>query len=334
MNRKLFARMFLLTLLVVFAVPGQMLCGTRGWLGVEVQELDKALKEALDYQGDGVLVKEVYEDSPAGKAGLSAGDIISRLGSEDVKSLKEFVDMVAESEPGSKVDVTVMRKGKKKTLKVEIGEREKSEDFSTFGKHFKGLKSLKCSSRAYLGVKLEDLTEELGEYFGSSEGALVMSVLDDSPAATAGFRAGDVIREIDGTRIHDASDVIEVLEHKEGGEEVEVMVVRKNREQTLKVTLEEHSGKDFFGSFPGTGGHKFLFNKPGGSFHGVPDLGDIDIYLDDLGDYLDSEDFEKDLQGKIHVIEGMSKEKIEALEKKIDQLGEKLKDLEKKLSKN
>jgi len=336
MSRNLFAKTFLFALLVIFASAGVVRCGTSGWLGVEVQELDDSLKEALDYKGDGVLVKEVYEDSPASKGGLSAGDIISKLGSEEVEDLGGFVEMVRESETGSMVDVTVVRKGKKKVLKIEIGERETSEHCGKFGKHFKGFKSLKFSSRAYLGVKIEDLTEELGEYFGTSEGALVMSVVEDSPATAAGFKTGDVIREIDGSRIHDANDVFEVLEHKEGGEEVDVLIVRKGREQTLKVTLDEHKGKAIFKCIPGGGGHKNLQCEPGASWHGMPNMEDfdIDLHLGNLGEYLDSEEFEKDIEAKVHIIEGLSEKKIEVLKEKLEELGEKLKEMEKKLSKN
>ena len=98
-----------------------------------------------------------------------------------------------------------------------------------------------AANRGYLGVELGDLNEQLGEYFGvaDGEGALVNAVRDDTPAAAAGLRAGDVIVAIDGDDIEDAGDVHAAMAEHEPGDEIEVAYVRKGDRGTTKITLAE-----------------------------------------------------------------------------------------------
>jgi membrane-associated protease RseP (regulator of RpoE activity) len=335
MKRGLFVSIALCVLLVALTSPEVAMSGTRGWLGVQIEELDDSLKEALDYKGDGILVKEVFEDSPASKSGLQAGDIITGFGGESVKSLSEFVDMVREGEPGSKVKISVVRKGKQKNIEAELGESEEKEFLGDFGKQFKGLKKLKVKTRPCLGVRIEDLSGDLGGYFDTKDGALVMSVMEDCPAGRAEMKAGDVIKEIDGTRIHDVDDVIEVLEHKKEGDEIKIKVVRKGRENELTAKLEGCKGcKGTCCRFSGDQ-HFFLRSHGDGHCWVSPGFGDFDIEMDleGLEEYIDSEDFKKGIEKKVHIIGDLSEEKLKELEKSMEKLKEELKEMKKKLEK-
>jgi hypothetical protein len=107
-------------------------------------------------------------------------------------------------------------------------------------KHHFGWKEY-SSDRGYMGVKLQGLNEQLGEYFGveDGEGVLISEVIEDSPAAEAGLQAGDVIVKIDDEEITEAEDIHEYLGEKEEGDEVQVSVRRNKRNKNIKVTLGE-----------------------------------------------------------------------------------------------
>ncbi len=96
-----------------------------GYLGVMLQDLSPAMAKALQL-GDqsGVLVSDVVDDSPAAKAGLQDGDVIVAFAGKPLSDYDSLTAAVRAAKPGEKVDVTVLRDGKKKTIKVELGERE------------------------------------------------------------------------------------------------------------------------------------------------------------------------------------------------------------------
>jgi serine protease Do len=103
------------------------------------------------------------------------------------------------------------------------------------------IKSQGYVSRGWLGVVIQDVTRELAESFGLSKpsGALISRVVDDSPAARAGFKTGDVILKFDGKEVETSSDLPPIVGRTKVGKEVDVEVMRNNKHTTLKVTIEE-----------------------------------------------------------------------------------------------
>ena len=99
--------------------------------------------------------------------------------------------------------------------------------------------------RGRMGVRLQDLTDQLGDYFGveGGAGALVSAVTEDSPAAAAGMRAGDVIVAVGSTTVEDPGDVARVVREAEAGP-VEVTIIRDGQRRNLTVTLEEPAEGD------------------------------------------------------------------------------------------
>jgi hypothetical protein len=104
-----------------------------GFLGVQIQDLSEQLSDYFKVKdGNGVLVSEVVKDSPAEKAGLKAGDIITKVDSEDIENAGDLTATIRGYEPETKVSISVIRDGKKKKLKATLGEAEQ-DYFYKFG---------------------------------------------------------------------------------------------------------------------------------------------------------------------------------------------------------
>jgi len=97
---------------------------TRGWLGVAIQRITPDIAKTMNLKiQEGALVSQVMEDGPAGKAGIKTGDVVVEYNGKAVKSPSDLQEAVAWTPPGSKVDVVVLREGKRETLKVTVQKR-------------------------------------------------------------------------------------------------------------------------------------------------------------------------------------------------------------------
>jgi predicted metalloprotease with PDZ domain len=127
--------------------------------------------------------------------------------------------------------------------------------------------------RGRLGVRLQDLTDQLGDYFGveGGDGALVTSVTEDSPAATAGIRAGDVIVAVGSKSVEGPGDVARAVRGAEAGP-AEVTVIRDGQRRSFTVTLEEPAGGDCENMLvaPEGGPHSFQWHSDDGEVHVLP----------------------------------------------------------------
>ena len=249
---------------------------THGWLGVSMQELSPSLVKALQLKdGGGVLVNEVVADSPAEKAGVEDGDIIISFAGQKIESSGDLAKAVSKTEPGQSVNLVVIRDGTRRTLKAEIGEKKGDErkywhsddddDVWIFGDdedHFvwksaPGGKAWKLGNmfrhadRGYLGVHLDDLGEQLGEYFNveGGEGALVTEVVEDSPAQQAGLQAGDVIVSFGDEKVTSSADLHGVIGETKPEQEVTVKIIRKGKRKEIKITLGELPDRDELSHF-------------------------------------------------------------------------------------
>lgn len=256
---KLNVNYLLLTVVSIFiiaAVTNPGVAGPKGggFLGVYLANIDDELKEAIDYKGAGAYVEDVADDSPADKAGLEAGDIIIDFNGKKVKNCDQLRKLIGKTAPGEKVKILVVRDGKKETLKAELGERKEADKkmiiVSPGGKKMKNMywhdskKIMSCDvKRGFLGVKLQDMSDQLEDYFGVKGGALIVEVVKDSPAEKAGLKAGDIIVEFDGRRVDDDDDLRYFICKTEPEKEAEIIVNRKGKEQKFQVKLGECSNQ-------------------------------------------------------------------------------------------
>jgi serine protease Do len=170
----------------------------RGWLGVAIQNLTEDLSQSFGYKGtDGVLVGDVTPDSPAEKAGMKQGDIITSLNGKDTPNMNELREAVASIAPGKTVKIDVFRDGERKTLTVTIGEQEAGMASATGHE----------PAEKGLGMTLKNLTPDLADQLNLSQtkGVVVTEVEALGAAARAGIRLGDVIISVQGKPVQNVA---------------------------------------------------------------------------------------------------------------------------------
>ena len=282
----------------------------RGFLGVYPVNLDDQKREALDFEkGNGVLIEDVVAEGPADKAGLEAGDIITKLDGKPVAASDELIALLKNHKPGDEISVTVRRQKNDKTLTVRLGEAPDDDDM-VYGGPRAFTHRIEIGKGGWLGVGLINLEEQLAEYFGVKSGALVESVGKDSPAEKAGIKAGDVIVRIDDEEVESDDDLREAVREHNPGDKVKIKLVRKGAEMEVSATLDE---KQFHGSVgPG----------PWRWHSGQEWLG---IDPDELESHI--REALKDLDVEFNLKKGELREQLKELQSQIDQLKAEVKKL-------
>jgi len=241
--------------------------GSGSYLGVDTRDITTDRLAALHLKDErGVEVTMVDQDAPAGKAGLKEQDVILTLNGTDVQSVEQLRRMIRETPPGRVVTLGVSRSGQAMTIKVELADRKQNSahNFGPDTKQFKfsmpmmpAMPSLPdmdlpvsivvVHSSARSGLMVENLTPQLGDFFGAKngQGVLVRSVEKGSRADKAGFRAGDVIVKINDEPIHDSGDFTHALRSRKDNT-ASISVIRDKKEQTITITLPERKQSDLF----------------------------------------------------------------------------------------
>jgi serine protease Do len=172
---------------------------TRGWLGVGIQNLTDELAENFGVKKDkGVLLSQVFADSPADKAGLKAGDIVVEVNGKRVTEVRQLTNEIAAIAPGQETKIEVLRDGKLKSFSIKLGERERGESLARLGPSRE-----EAEEKTSLGLSLAPLTPERARRIGVEENLRGLVVVQVDPAGpTSGFvRPGDVILEVNRKRI-------------------------------------------------------------------------------------------------------------------------------------
>ncbi|HEY0547656.1 MAG TPA: PDZ domain-containing protein [Pyrinomonadaceae bacterium] len=236
------------------------LIGGGSFLGIFPEEITRENMSRYNLrEARGVGISKVIEGSPAEKAGLRKDDVVLRFNGEEVTSVRKLERLIEEVAPDHTARLTVSRNGSEQELSVTVGQRK---DFNSFVfpqgadteklleemKRAPGAYALALGSSRRIGVSTNTLTKQLADYFGvgGGKGVLVTSVKEDSPAARAGLKAGDVITEVDGEKVEETGDISRAINRKSDGD-VTLTIIRERSQHTIRVTPEKAEATPFFG---------------------------------------------------------------------------------------
>lgn len=198
----------------------------RGWLGVLIQDVDQQLAESFELdRPQGALVSRVLEDSPAQAAGLEVGDIILNFNGQEILRSSDLPPIVGQTPIGKPVPVNVLRNGKRKEVKVTIGELPAEEALATVTRSPNPDDSLFDDTG--LGMTLRQLTAEERAELEITAGGLLVQDVTDGPAFAAGLRPGDVLLQMDGEGVSTLEAYGEVRKSLKAGGRVPVLVQRR-----------------------------------------------------------------------------------------------------------
>jgi serine protease Do len=223
------------------------LVGPGSSIGVTVRDSDS-----------GVVIQDVRSDSPAARAGVKEGDVVTEFDGERARSATQFTRLVRETAPGKTVKMAVLRNGTPATMDVapetrdaddlrfpnltrdlerrlQVLPRDFNFDFDAAEPWFS------FSPPRRLGMTIVPLSDQLAAYFGVKQGVLVSEVEAGSAADMAGLKAGDVITAVKGQAVSSSGDVLSELREAQSGTSVEIRVMRDRKELTVSAKMPERT---------------------------------------------------------------------------------------------
>ncbi|MCY4635385.1 MAG: PDZ domain-containing protein [Acidobacteria bacterium] len=232
------------------------------YIGVQVSDVEAG--DGVAAATEGAVVTEVVEGDPAAAAGIEAGDVLVEFDGERIRGVRQLTRVVRETPAGRTVAATVLRDGARLTVNVTPSERsrpgwreslrrieipERAEAFVWRGDSalLEGLPDIvdgafaSLAGRARLGIRGESVDGQLAEYFGVSAGVLVRHVEEDTVAAAAGLRAGDVITAIDGEQVEDLGVLRRRLAALDSGASFTISIMRDGAAMSLAAELAEEA---------------------------------------------------------------------------------------------
>lgn len=206
----------------------------RGWLGVVIQDIDDKLARSFDLKTtEGVLVAQVQEDSPADIAGLKRGDVILKLDGQTISDSHLLSRRVAALEPGSTARLRILRDNDERTLRVKIGTLPEEDD------QLAGTGLAKPIEKKW-GFAVTALNEQVARQLGYDEnetGVVITRVTPMSPAAEAGVRRGDLIKEINRNTVETMADFKHFTNRLKSEDNLLLLVKRGG--QSFYIVLEK-----------------------------------------------------------------------------------------------
>ena len=185
----------------------------RGRIGVGIQNVTPALRDGLGLKSlNGALISNVDEDTPAEKAGLKEGDIVIEFNGEEVLDSNDLRNLVGLLQPGTRVGVTYLRDGSRRTTRIGIAEADDVEPETIDANDEDATPAM---MEAFDGAEVTDIPEDL-ELRGGQDGVYISSVERGSKAARAGLQRGDIIRRVGRTNIENLDDFEEAIENGKG----------------------------------------------------------------------------------------------------------------------
>ena len=188
----------------------------RGWVGISLQDLTPELPQKLGLSSSkGVYIAGVFQDSPAGRAGLKKGDVIIAYQGKDIPDAGTFRNDVATALIGQEVRITVLREGKRQDFLVQVGSQEEQK------------RILSASLKERFGITVRRPTPKEIDKYGleSDQGVAVVEVAPKSPFTKIGFTVGDLILQVDDEWIDDPEELAAILGALPSREKVSILAI-------------------------------------------------------------------------------------------------------------
>jgi serine protease Do len=207
---------------------------TRGWIGVQIQTVTPDIADSLGLkQATGALVSEPQKDSPAAKAGITSGDVITSLNDTPVHDPRELARKIGTMSPGTTVKLDVVHDGKGKTVTLTLGTLPNEKQASNEPNQ-REQREVPDSDMPNLGLKLAPGSKVSG---ASGNGVVVTAVNAGGIAAEHGFQVGDVILEVGGKAVSTPAEVRKSLSDARSEGKHTVLLRVKSNEGTKFVAL-------------------------------------------------------------------------------------------------
>jgi serine protease Do len=203
---------------------------TRGWLGVQIQPVTASIADSLGMKkAEGALVAEPQDGSPAAKAGILSGDVITAVNGTPVKDARELARTIGTIAPNATVKLDLIRGGQAKTISLTLGEMPDQQQAKADTDS-----AQPTGGVPHLGLSVAPASEVSG---AGAQGVVVTAVDPDGPAAEQGFRTGTVILDVGGKSVANVSDVRKALVDAKAQGKHQVLMRVKMGDATRFVAL-------------------------------------------------------------------------------------------------
>jgi serine protease Do len=203
---------------------------TRAWLGVQVQPVTAGIAESLGMKNaSGALVDEAQEDTPAAKAGIQAGDVITAVNGNAIKDSRTLAREISGMAPESSAKLDILRKGEAKSITVTLATMPNQPE-----KQAKAGDNGTMQGTPRLGLSVAPANEVAG---AGNKGVVITAVDPEGPAAERGLKSGDVILDVGGKSVGNAAELRSALSEAKSGGKKDVLMRIKNAESTHFVAV-------------------------------------------------------------------------------------------------
>lgn len=217
----------------------------RGWLGVSIRDINEKIAKAYGVKGtEGAMINDVFKGDPADKAGIKRGDVVIELNGSKIKDANSFVQKVRTLAPNSTAKLVIIRKGKRMTFNVKLGERPNTADGRPeSSRRNDGTKESSAGTDSLKdfgilnAVPVTDSLRRQYKIASSTEGLVVTKIDRNSQASSDGeIREGDLILEVNSHEVKTADDLKKAVGNDES---VVLMIEREGSTFIIMISKPE-----------------------------------------------------------------------------------------------